>query len=244
MMYHTRCAVRTAPHGVLRVDYMLLIVMAACLVEGVVAINRDMPKTGFSPHVAIMDAPDKPLGELVADTAGLHVLKHSLMKTGLMEALKDETKTFTLFAPPDDAFIFLNLLDTLDMMDDDDLTKVLRPPRETGDDDDDEDDDDKEDKPMPGSSGHMGMMSVNGAKPTTLENLLKYHVVEGIVRSSDLTDGMELTTLQGKKLLVTIDPTANTVMLNNMSTVLVPDVESKNGVMHLVSNVLHPTIRG
>ena len=37
-----------------------------------------------------------------------------------------------------------------------------------------------------------------------LTGVLTYHVVPGVYLASDLTDGLELTTLQGTKLMFTI----------------------------------------
>ncbi len=82
----------------------------------------------------------------------------------------------------------------------------------------------------------------------TVENLLKpenkdqlisiltYHVVPGKVMSTDLTDGMTAETLQGGELTVDLD---NGVMIND-ATVTTADVETSNGVIHIVDKVILP----
>tara|TARA_B100001057_G_scaffold352076_1_gene353675 strand:+ start:6875 stop:8383 length:1509 start_codon:yes stop_codon:yes gene_type:complete len=70
-----------------------------------------------------------------------------------------------------------------------------------------------------------------------LASILKYHVVTGSVYSTDLTDGMMVTTLEGADLMVTIDE--NGVMINN-AMVTVADYEADNGVVHVIDAVLIP----
>lgn len=70
-----------------------------------------------------------------------------------------------------------------------------------------------------------------------LTGVLTYHVVSGLVKSSDLTDGMELTTVQGGKLKVSIKD--GTVMING-AKVTVADAISSNGVTHVIDAVLLP----
>lgn len=71
-----------------------------------------------------------------------------------------------------------------------------------------------------------------------LQGVLTYHVVPGTYRAADLTDGMELTTVQGQKLKVTVKDGG--VMINN-ATVTIADVISSNGVTHVVDAVLVPS---
>ena len=70
-----------------------------------------------------------------------------------------------------------------------------------------------------------------------LQGVLTYHVVAGSLRAADLTDGMELTTVQGQKLTVSLKD--GKVMINN-ATVTIADVISSNGVTHVVDAVLLP----
>merc|ERR1719215_842926 len=69
-----------------------------------------------------------------------------------------------------------------------------------------------------------------------LTSILTYHVVSGQVLSTDLEDGMTATTLQGED--VTVDLTDG-VMIND-SEVVMADVMTSNGVIHVIDAVLVP----
>jgi transforming growth factor-beta-induced protein len=74
-----------------------------------------------------------------------------------------------------------------------------------------------------------------------LDDILLYHVVEGEAFASDLSDGQVLPTLGGGTL--TVDITGSTVSLvgaNNTVTVVVPNVDVSNGVIHAIDAVLLP----
>jgi uncharacterized surface protein with fasciclin (FAS1) repeats len=74
------------------------------------------------------------------------------------------------------------------------------------------------------------------ANPDELEKVVLYHVVAGVVMSSDLSNG-ELTTLNnGEKVTVAL---SNGVMIND-ANVTGPDVEASNGVIHIIDEVLIP----
>ena len=68
-----------------------------------------------------------------------------------------------------------------------------------------------------------------------LTEILLHHVHSGNVLSSDLSDGMEVPTLNNDVLVVSID--AGSVMID-MSTVIQPDIEANNGVVHIIDAVL------
>ncbi len=72
----------------------------------------------------------------------------------------------------------------------------------------------------------------------TLANILTYHVVSGKVMSSDLSDGMEATALNGDVLTFTI---GDTVSVND-ATVIIADVPVSNGVIHVIDKVLNPVV--
>jgi uncharacterized surface protein with fasciclin (FAS1) repeats len=72
-----------------------------------------------------------------------------------------------------------------------------------------------------------------------LANVLKYHVHAGLAMSTDLENGMMVSTLQGTDLTVTIDN--NGVMINN-AMVTMADVEADNGVVHIINAVLVPEL--
>ncbi|WP_058306357.1 fasciclin domain-containing protein [Gracilibacillus massiliensis] len=68
-----------------------------------------------------------------------------------------------------------------------------------------------------------------------LKDILLYHVVPEKVMSGDLQDGMKAKTLADKKVEISLDP----VMVNN-SNVLKADLETSNGVIHVIDKVLLP----
>lgn len=74
-------------------------------------------------------------------------------------------------------------------------------------------------------------------KKSDLVNILTFHVVSGKAFSGDLKDGQEITTLQGGKLKVKI--TDGKVYINGAQVVLA-DVKTKNGVVHVIDTVLLP----
>lgn len=79
------------------------------------------------------------------------------------------------------------------------------------------------------------LMPENKAK---LQSVLTYHVVPGIYKNADLTDGLKLKTVNGKEL--TFTRRNNTVMINNSAMIQTPDVNQSNGVAHVIDTVLIP----
>lgn len=71
-----------------------------------------------------------------------------------------------------------------------------------------------------------------------LESILLYHVADGDVRSSDLSDGQEIDTVQSAPITITIDEDG-TVKAND-ATVTQADIEASNGVIHVIDSVLLP----
>jgi uncharacterized surface protein with fasciclin (FAS1) repeats len=70
-----------------------------------------------------------------------------------------------------------------------------------------------------------------------LQSILTYHVVAGKVLSTDLTDGMKATTVNGAE--ITIHLKDGKVLIND-AEVVVADVETDNGVIHAVNKVIMP----
>jgi uncharacterized surface protein with fasciclin (FAS1) repeats len=68
-----------------------------------------------------------------------------------------------------------------------------------------------------------------------LTEVLLHHVHSGNVLSTDLSDGMEVPTLNDDVLVVSID--AGSVMID-MSTVIQADIVADNGVVHVINAVL------
>jgi uncharacterized surface protein with fasciclin (FAS1) repeats len=69
-----------------------------------------------------------------------------------------------------------------------------------------------------------------------LIQLLSYHVVEGEVRSKDLTSG-EVGTLAGSPLTIMV---GNEIVTINQANVITADIEASNGVIHVIDSVLLP----
>jgi uncharacterized surface protein with fasciclin (FAS1) repeats len=70
-----------------------------------------------------------------------------------------------------------------------------------------------------------------------LIEILTYHVVPGKVMSGDLSDDMAATTVQGSDIMIDLD---NGVMVEE-ATVVSADIETSNGVIHVIDKVILPT---
>lgn len=66
--------------------------------------------------------------------------------------------------------------------------------------------------------------------------ILTYHVVPGMVMSSDLSDGMMAATVQGQEVTIM---TADGVKVND-ANVVSADIVASNGVIHAIDAVLMP----
>jgi len=76
------------------------------------------------------------------------------------------------------------------------------------------------------------------ADPTgPLTDILLYHVLGGDIRSTDLSDGQQATTLNGQDITVTIN---NGVFIND-AQVIQADIGVDNGVVHAINGILLPT---
>jgi uncharacterized surface protein with fasciclin (FAS1) repeats len=71
-----------------------------------------------------------------------------------------------------------------------------------------------------------------------LTDVLTYHVVPGKVMSTDLSDGMEVETVNGATLMIKVNDDG-TVQIND-ATVTTADIETANGVIHVIDKVLIP----
>lgn len=71
----------------------------------------------------------------------------------------------------------------------------------------------------------------------TLANILNYHIIHGAFKTSDLTEGMELKTIQGETLKIAQQ---NGQWRFNNATVTIPDVLSENGIVFVIDAVLLP----
>lgn len=76
----------------------------------------------------------------------------------------------------------------------------------------------------------------------TLEGALKYHVVAGTNKAStDLTNNLTLSTLQGSTLKITNTGSVKiTDKYNRVSNVTTADIQCSNGIIHGIDKVLLP----
>ncbi len=72
-----------------------------------------------------------------------------------------------------------------------------------------------------------------------LQQILLYHVVGDEIMSTDLTNGMEVVTLQGSPVGFTL--TGATAKVQD-SNIVVADVEASNGVIHVIDKVMLPPV--
>jgi len=70
-----------------------------------------------------------------------------------------------------------------------------------------------------------------------LTQILTYHVADGNVVSTDLSNGMQIPMLEGSPSVITIEDA--TVKVND-AKIIVADVASTNGVIHVINGVLVP----
>jgi len=87
--------------------------------------------------------------------------------------------------------------------------------------------------------GTVEMLLLAENKPQ-LVDILTYHVVSGMYKSSDLKDGQMLTTVEGKE--IKIGRSGNKISINGSAMIETADVISSNGVTHIIDSVLMPPI--
>ncbi|WP_019955607.1 fasciclin domain-containing protein [Yoonia vestfoldensis] len=74
------------------------------------------------------------------------------------------------------------------------------------------------------------------ADPEALAAILTYHVVSGAVMSTDLSDGMTATTVNGADITI---GTEGGVTVND-ANVVTADIVASNGVIHVIDAVILP----
>jgi len=83
-----------------------------------------------------------------------------------------------------------------------------------------------------------GVLETLLADPTgLLTDILLNHVVSGTAMSTDLADGMMITTLQGSEIIVSSND--GVVMIGN-AMVVIADITADNGVVHVINAILMP----
>ena len=70
--------------------------------------------------------------------------------------------------------------------------------------------------------------------PPQLARILKYHVVAGAHKSTDLAQIAEVTSLESSPIPVRVEPTFEV----KNATVLAADIEASNGIIHVIDNVI------
>ena len=71
-----------------------------------------------------------------------------------------------------------------------------------------------------------------------LTAILTYHVLASVVYSTDLSNNMTATTVEGTDIVITI--VNETVYLNDIAMVTTADIECSNGVIHVIDTVITP----
>lgn len=74
--------------------------------------------------------------------------------------------------------------------------------------------------------------------PQLLEQVLLYHVVEGGFPSSELATFGSVDTIEGN--IITISTEGGNIVLNDGVTIIEPDLQASNGVVHGIDRVLLP----
>jgi uncharacterized surface protein with fasciclin (FAS1) repeats len=73
-----------------------------------------------------------------------------------------------------------------------------------------------------------------------LTQILLYHVLPGRVMAADISDGMEVETLQGSPVTFGVTGDGSTTI--NDANIIASDVEASNGVVHVIDQVLQPDL--
>lgn len=74
------------------------------------------------------------------------------------------------------------------------------------------------------------------ADPAALASVLTYHVIPGRVFASDLQDGLQVTTVQGSAVTISLSGSARV----NDAGIVATDILTSNGVVHVIDAVLLP----
>ena len=70
----------------------------------------------------------------------------------------------------------------------------------------------------------------------TLVSILTYHVVAGIARSTDLSEGATAPTVQGQSVTFSLEGRAKV----DGAVISAADIEASNGVIHVIDSVIMP----
>lgn len=81
-------------------------------------------------------------------------------------------------------------------------------------------------------------MLLNPENKDKLVKILTYHVVPGIVKSTDLKNGMKAKTVEGSD--ITIELSKSGAKVNN-ANITSADIMASNGVVHVIDKVIMPS---
>ena len=88
---------------------------------------------------------------------------------------------------------------------------------------------------------NMDWTEVTDIEESLLTSVLQHHVVNGNIRSEDLTDGISPATLEGDNITINFPgPVITDGSGNSGIAIIVVDVQANNGVIHVVNSVLLP----
>lgn len=87
----------------------------------------------------------------------------------------------------------------------------------------------------------LGLTSLDQIDAAMLGNILKYHVVSGVVYSKDLKSGYvpTLSTFSGNSISMYVNVEEG-VTINKNTKVTAADIKAKNGVIHVIDKVILP----
>lgn len=83
----------------------------------------------------------------------------------------------------------------------------------------------------------LGISASDLMNQPDLAKVLLYHVVSGKVMSGDLSDGLKAPSLNGEEVMFDLKEGVKV----NTSSVVAADIESENGVVHVIDTVLVPS---
>ena len=89
-------------------------------------------------------------------------------------------------------------------------------------------------------AGNPDWNSLEDIPADVLEAVLLYHVAEGAVLSTDLMDGMVVTTLSGETFTIDLSGAPKIIANQNEANIVITDVQVSNGVIHAIDTVILP----
>ncbi len=91
--------------------------------------------------------------------------------------------------------------------------------------------------PTNGAFDNLSDNLVNSLTAEDLVNILNYHVVESEITSDQLEPTQDVETINGEDIFIEVDGTAT---VNGYANIVATDVQTNNGVIHVIDEVLLP----